>query len=295
MEMVNINESGIQTPAVPTLAEMIRAGRISADKIKRASKDALLEWFAQSERLNIARSHYKLRGDRFVDFAKRIGVDRSSAFELVKLHLHRVAILDRCLDLQRGSGRGSAFVYPGWENALGWFKASTEDYVASDYEPRIRPAHFQPPSEKTDEWGTPQALFNHYHRIHRFTIDVAASASLAKCKRYYSRKDDGLRQEWSGIAWMNPPYSLISAFCKKAHESAKAGTVVVALLPAFTDSAWFHNHGSHAEIELLKRRLNFVGGYGYAPYAHMIAVWRRKSARRGDRLSITVSDRQFKT
>src|SRR4029077_2847930 len=82
--------SVIRTPAVvPTLSQMIRDGQESASKIKRATKEALLEWFAQSERLNIARTHYGLRGGRFTDFARRIGVDRSSAFELVKLHTHR--------------------------------------------------------------------------------------------------------------------------------------------------------------------------------------------------------------
>ena len=71
---------------VPTLAEMIRDGQASHAKIRRLTQEALIEWFAQSERLNIARTHYHLRGDRFRDFARRIGVDRSSAFQLVKLH-----------------------------------------------------------------------------------------------------------------------------------------------------------------------------------------------------------------
>src|SRR5690242_14062553 len=83
---------------VPTLSQMIREGSESAERIKRATKDALLEWFAQSERLNIARTHYKLHGNRFVDFAGRIGVDRASAYQLVKLWKHRAAILARCAD-----------------------------------------------------------------------------------------------------------------------------------------------------------------------------------------------------
>ncbi len=81
---------------VPTLSEMIRDGRSSAGLIKRGTSTALLEWLKQSERLNIARTHYVLRGGRFTDFADRLGVDRSSAFQLVKLWLHRKAILKRC-------------------------------------------------------------------------------------------------------------------------------------------------------------------------------------------------------
>ena len=99
----------------PTLAQMIREGQELAARIKRATKEALLEWFAQSERLNIARTHYTLRGERFIDFAERMGVDRASAYQLVKLLRHREAILGRCAD----EGR-----YYGWETCLYWFEKS---------------------------------------------------------------------------------------------------------------------------------------------------------------------------
>jgi hypothetical protein len=59
---------------------MTRDGQGSAAKIKRTTKKALIEWFAQSERLNIARAHFGLRGERFADFATRIGVDRAFAY-----------------------------------------------------------------------------------------------------------------------------------------------------------------------------------------------------------------------
>jgi hypothetical protein len=88
---------------------MIREGQESADRIKRATKEALHEWFPQSERLNVARTHYRLMGARFIDFAGRIGVDRASAYQLVKLCNHRKAILARCAD----EGR-----YHGWETFL---------------------------------------------------------------------------------------------------------------------------------------------------------------------------------
>ena len=107
-----IQKSGFRTsdpPRIPTLSEMIRDGQQSAAKIKRATKEALVEWFAQSERLNIARTHYLLRGGRFSDFARRIGIDRSSAYQLLKLSKHKAAILARCAD----EGR-----YYGWETCL---------------------------------------------------------------------------------------------------------------------------------------------------------------------------------
>src|ERR1700693_545372 len=99
--------------AIPTLSQMIIAGQQSAGLIKRGTENALHLWFAQSERLNIGRSHYGLRGGRFTDFADRIGVDRSSAYQLVKLWHHRAAILSRCLD----EGR-----FFGWETCLYWFE-----------------------------------------------------------------------------------------------------------------------------------------------------------------------------
>jgi hypothetical protein len=94
-------ESVIRTPEVPTLAQMVRDGQASTARIKRASVEALHEWFAQSDRLNIARSHYQLRGDRFVDFARRIGLDRSSAFQLIKLWKHKRRF---CPDARRRTG-----------------------------------------------------------------------------------------------------------------------------------------------------------------------------------------------
>jgi hypothetical protein len=120
-------ESGIRisdSARIPTLSEMIRDGQASLGRIKRSTREALVEWFAQSERLNIARTHYGLRGDRFRDFARRMGVDRSSAFELVKLYRHRAAIMSRCLDEQeQAAARGAPYAFPGWETALGWFEA----------------------------------------------------------------------------------------------------------------------------------------------------------------------------
>jgi hypothetical protein len=135
------------------------------------TQEALIEWFAQSERLNIARTHYHLRGDRFCDFARRIGVDRSSAFQLVKLHQHRATIMSRCLDQQgRATARGESYSFPGWETALGWFGQR---------------GHRHPPlviwQRGSDEWEAPHALFTFLDRLFHFDHDVCASPQTAKC------------------------------------------------------------------------------------------------------------------
>ena len=102
----------MRTPAhdVPTLSKMVRDGWADTIQHGRRTRESLDYWFRQSERLNIARSHYGLRGTRFTDFARRIGVDRSSAFELVKLHKHRATILSDCLgEQEKAVGRGETY------------------------------------------------------------------------------------------------------------------------------------------------------------------------------------------
>jgi hypothetical protein len=108
---------------VPTLAQMISEGQKSFAKIRRSSQEALQEWFAQSERLKIAMQHYRLKGESFIDFARKIGVDKSSAYNLVKLWKHRAAITSRCLDeAEKAAARREPFQYPGWLTALSWFE-----------------------------------------------------------------------------------------------------------------------------------------------------------------------------
>ena len=135
----NSKESGIRTldPPVPTLAQMVRDGQVDSSRHKRRTLEALEYWFRQSERLNIARTHYGLRGWRFKDFARRIGVDRSSAFELVKLHRHRAPIMSQCLnEFEKAAARGEPYFYPGWQTALEWFRGqgipwpTTHDHLA---------------------------------------------------------------------------------------------------------------------------------------------------------------------
>ncbi len=107
----------------------------------------------------------------------------------------------------------------------------------------------------TDEWETPQDLFDKLNKEFKFTIDVCATKENAKCKLFYSKKEDGLKREWGVRCWMNPPYGrVIGKWVKKAYESAQKGALVVALLPARTDTKWFHEYiYNKAEIRFIKR------------------------------------------
>jgi DNA N-6-adenine-methyltransferase (Dam) len=248
-----------KTAAVPTLAQMIREGQESATKIKRASKEALAEWFAQSERLNVARSHYGLRGARFIDFAGRIGVDSSSAYQLIKLWKHRSAILARCLD----EGR-----YYGWETCLYWYERAPRQLWHKDRDGKY----------DNDEYATPPSVFRKFGSA--CTLDVCATTGKAMCLEHFTKAQDGLKLRWHGRVWCNPPYSSLYPWCAKAFKYAKAGGTTIALLPAWTDAPWFHDFVSYGRITFLRGKLSYVGRQGYAPFGSMIVEWNPKTVKR---------------
>ena len=127
------------------------------------------------------------------------------------------------------------------------------------------------------DYGTPRDLFERYSRIYRFTLDVCATAENAKCKRYFTPEQDGLAQPWSGRCWMNPPYGReIGKWVNKAFVSTAMheADVVVCLLPARTDTQWFHQWCKQAQVEFLEGRIQFDGATGPAPFPSMIVVFK---------------------
>ena len=135
---------------------------------------------------------------------------------------------------------------------------------------------------KTDEWETPQDLFNELDNEFNFTLDVCASSLNHKCNKYYTKKDNALNQTWeNNICWMNCPYSrkLQPLFIEKVNKTAKNGFTVVALLPARTDTKAFHKYiykQSNIEIRFIKGRIKFVGAKYTAPFPNMIVIFRGK-------------------
>jgi phage N-6-adenine-methyltransferase len=132
-------------------------------------------------------------------------------------------------------------------------------------------------SSNSDEWETPQDLFNELNQEFRFDLDVAATRENKKCKNYFSKDLDGLKQSWQGsYVFCNPPYSQISKWVKKASGEANSNTKVVMLLPARTDTKWFHKYiYNKTEIRFIKGRLKFSNSKNSAPFPSMIVIFNR--------------------
>lgn len=134
-------------------------------------------------------------------------------------------------------------------------------------------------SSKTDLWETPQEFFDRLNAEFKFTLDACALSENAKCSAFYTPEQDGLKQPWAGTVWCNPPYGrAIAQWIRKAQESARSGAVVVLLLPARTDTAWFHDYVlNQAEIRFIRGRLKFGGCKNSAPFPSMLVVFRPKN------------------
>ena len=132
-------------------------------------------------------------------------------------------------------------------------------------------------SSKTDLWSTPQDFFDALDKEFHFTLDACALPENAKCKRYFSPEQDGLFQPWEGVVWCNPPYGRqIGKWVEKAAVSVCMGkATVVMLLPARTDTAWFHDYiYGPAEIRFIRGRLKFGGCKNAAPFPSMVVIFR---------------------
>ena len=130
-------------------------------------------------------------------------------------------------------------------------------------------------SSRTELWSTPQELFDRYNEKYHFDVDVCALPENAKCEVYYTPQVDGLKQEWSGVCWCNPPYGRqIGKWVQKAVES---NATVVMLLPARTDTKWFRDYCLKCgEVEFLRGRIKFGGCEHNAPFPSMVVVFDRR-------------------
>lgn len=132
-------------------------------------------------------------------------------------------------------------------------------------------------------WETPPEVFNPLHTEFHFTLDPCATAKTAKCARFFDEKTNGLAQDWGRErVFMNPPYGReVYAWTRKAREAAERGALVVGLLPASCDLAWWHDDVvGRAEVRYIRGRVRFLTGGPYRAsgfFASVIVIWRPRS------------------
>lgn len=145
-------------------------------------------------------------------------------------------------------------------------------------------------SSLSDEWETPQDLFDELNEEFNFTLDPCATHENHKCKKYYTKEDDGLSKDWSReVVFVNPPYGrVINKWVEKCYKEYQKGTTIVMLIPARTDTSYFHDYiyNKATEIRFLRGRLKFTnrllpswnkkGDYKLspAPFPSMIVVYK---------------------
>ncbi len=131
-------------------------------------------------------------------------------------------------------------------------------------------------SKNSDEWETPQWLFDLLDKEFHFECDAAATTKNTKCKNFFGedytgKKENSLVYDWTKCMFMdvgepeypksfflNPPHSKIAAFMKKAYEESLKGAVVVCLIPCRCDTRYWHDYIMKAqEIRFIKGRLKF--------------------------------------
>jgi len=137
-------------------------------------------------------------------------------------------------------------------------------------------------SSKGHEWYTPMNLFNALNAEFHFTTDPCAEpTNRLGLPVFYTKEQDGLKQEWQGNCFINPPYGnsgKVKDWLKKASEYRKG--IVVFLIPARTDTAWFHDYiwrKPNVEIMFIRGRVKFENPEhvkNTAPFPSMIVIFK---------------------
>lgn len=131
-------------------------------------------------------------------------------------------------------------------------------------------------SSSKSEWETPKALFDELDSEFGFTLDPCATVENAKCEKFYTKADDGLKQDWSDeVVFMNPPYGReIYRWMGKAYRESLKGATVVCLVPSRTDTKWWHDWAKRGAVRFIKGRLKFGNAKNSAPFPSAIVIFK---------------------
>lgn len=130
-------------------------------------------------------------------------------------------------------------------------------------------------TSNSDEWTTPKELFAKLNRRFLFNLDAAASDENHLCPDYFTKETDGLSQPWEGKrVFCNCPYSQIARWAEKFQEESSRAQLIVALVPARTDTRWWYKYIVEADkIVFLRGRLKFSNSKNSAPFPSALAIW----------------------
>jgi phage N-6-adenine-methyltransferase len=125
-------------------------------------------------------------------------------------------------------------------------------------------------------WETPDDLFAKINAEFGFTRDVCASKDNAKCTHYWTEEDSCLDKVWDGVNWMNPPYKNMKQYIKKAFDQ-RDNAITVCLIPARTNTKWWHDWCMKGEVLFICGRPKFKGCVHGLPQPLALVVFGRKS------------------
>ncbi len=126
------------------------------------------------------------------------------------------------------------------------------------------------------DWETPDELFVSLDNEFHFTLDVCANKENAKCENWIGIDGDALQEwiKWEGVCWMNPPFGNQGKWVRKAFESSQSGATVVCLLPARTNTNWWHDYVMRGEVRFIRGRPRFKGAKHGLPQPLAVVVFR---------------------
>ena len=153
-------------------------------------------------------------------------------------------------------------------------------HLTAELDPCDNKAHIMRVMTSSDDmtWATPKKWFDYLNLEFGFTLDPCCLPETAKCKKFFTPKDDGLAQSWQDErVFMNPPYGReIGKWMKKAHDEAlNNGALVVCFVPARVDTEWWHRYAiKAADIRFPKGRVKFEGADASAPFPIAVIIFR---------------------
>lgn len=143
------------------------------------------------------------------------------------------------------------------------------------------------PLDQRDLWRTPPALFASLDAEFCFQLDAAAAPHNALCRKFITAEQNTLETPWAdylsipGYVWLNPPYSDITPFVKKAAAESANQIGTVMLVPADTSVGWFREAIETAsEVRFITAgRLAFINPVTGKPVSgnnkgSMLIIWR---------------------